>query len=75
MAIQTTIMIEDDQVDIAYNYSTVELTIFINGIEITHHHFSPSRAVFNTINMIQLAVEVRGKWKKRIAEENKINNS
>lgn len=73
--IQTTIMIEEDQVDICYNYPTQELTIFINGIEITHYNFSPARAVYSTMNMISIAVEVRDKYLKRLRQQEEQNNS
>jgi hypothetical protein len=64
-------MIDQDQVDISFNYPTQELTIFINGVETTHYHFSPTRAVFSIINMIQIAVEVTEKYRKRKAQEEK----
>jgi hypothetical protein len=69
--IQTTIMIDEDQVDICYNYPTTELTIFINGIEVTHYNFSPTRAVYTTMNMITIAVEVTSKWRAKVKQESK----
>lgn len=69
-------MIDENQIDICYHFPTTELQIFINGETATNYYFNPARTVFNQINMINVAVEVLDKWKKKRqkAEDNKTDN-
>lgn len=70
--LQSTIMIDNDQVTIFYDFSTSKLQIYINDKQTTDWYFNPSRLVFNQVTLVTLATEALIRFKKKEQQENKI---
>ena len=66
---QHTLLIDKIQIDICFNFHSSELSIFIEGKQFTHYHYSPQYKTFNYINLMDIARQSLHFYKTKHQEE------
>jgi hypothetical protein len=64
-SILTTVEIDDNQVDICYDFGSCMIDVFVDSQQIISWYFTPSRTIYNHMNMIELAAQALTRWKKK----------
>lgn len=64
-------VIDEIQVDIYFDFYSSQMIIYIEGKEFTHSHYSPSFKTFNYVNLMDIAAHSLSfyKTKKRLEDE------
>lgn len=65
---QHTLLIDQIQIDICFNFHSSELSIIIEGTEFTHYYYNPSFKTFNYINLMDLASKSLDYWRSKQRE-------
>ena len=60
-----TIIIEEYQIDLWYNFTDGKIQIFVDGSLISQGNFHPSFSSFNLINLMDVATTILDHHKKR----------
>ena len=64
-----TVMIEEIQIDLWYNFKDSTLTAFIDGHQTLHCTYTPSHQTFNYINILQVCTTLLEHHKRKESQE------
>lgn len=56
---QFCIRIGEDEIELIYDHSHQQMTVFVNTELSIQYHFSPSRSSFNYVNLMDIAAKMR----------------
>lgn len=66
-----TVIIDENQIDLWYNFERSWMQIFVNGEEQVGYHFSPSFKSFNYVNILEVATTILKRYRVRKESENR----